>query len=615
MENSEKIVKLPLFGLPKLWPFIKRYKIRFICMIAAGILYSVFDAIYPLFNQYAINHFIGENTLDTVGFFVLGYIAIVLVQCAVNYINIMLCAKIELYMDRDLRNQAFAHLQQVSLSYFNKNNVGYIHARVMSDTGKIGELVAWQFMDLVWWGSYVIFAIVVMFMIDVRMSIYLLILLPVAILITLIFNRKLLIYNRQVREMNSQITADINEGITGVKSIKTLAIEEKMLQEFETDTSKMYEKSIKTTKHGAMFTALMTLLSTMSLALVLWKGGNLTAKGLVQIGTLSVFMSYALGMLEPIQVIINAITRMIAVGVNIERYLDLVNTVGEVYDSEEVIAKYGDSFAPKYENFEELHGDVEFKDVTFKYPDGEEIILDHFNLKVDKGQSVAIVGETGAGKSTLVNLVCRFFEPTSGQVLIDGRDAKERSLKWLHSNIGYVLQTPFLFSGTVRENLIYGKEDATDEEIMDALRQVGADGIVAKLSDGLDTELGEGGDFLSTGEKQILSIARALLADPKILILDEATSSVDSVTEHAVQEAIAKVTKDRTSFIIAHRLSTIVGADTILLVADGKIVERGTHKELMKKRGEYYNLYMRQFEELETWKANKQISYSTNTDT
>lgn len=602
MENSEKIVKLPLFGLPKLWPFIKRYKIRFICMIAAGILYSVFDAIYPLFNQYAINHFIGENTLDTVGLFVLGYIAIVLVQCAVNYINIMLCAKIELYMDRDLRNQAFAHLQQVSLSYFNKNNVGYIHARVMSDTGKIGELVAWQFMDLVWWGSYVIFAIVVMFMIDVRMSIYLLILLPVAILITLIFNRKLLIYNRQVREMNSQITADINEGITGVKSIKTLAIEKKMLQEFKTDTSKMYEKSIKTTKHGAMFTALMTLLSTMSLALVLWKGGNLTAKGLVQIGTLSVFMSYALGMLEPIQVIINAITRMIAVGVNIERYLDLVNTVGEVYDSEEVIAKYGDSFAPKYENFEELHGDVEFKDVTFKYPDGEEIILDHFNLKVEKGQSVAIVGETGAGKSTLVNLVCRFFEPTSGQVLIDGRDAKERSLKWLHSNIGYVLQTPFLFSGTVRENLIYGKEDATDEEIMDALRQVGADGIVAKLSDGLDTELGEGGDFLSTGEKQILSIARALLADPKILILDEATSSVDSVTEHAVQEAIAKVTKDRTSFIIAHRLSTIVGADTILLVADGKIVERGTHKELMKKRGEYYSLYMRQFEELETWK-------------
>lgn len=601
MENNEKIVRLPLFGLPKLWPFIKKYKLMFVGMISAGILYSVFDAIYPLFNQYAINHFIGEKTIDTIGLFILMYIGVTIMQCIVNYINVMFCAKIELYLDRDLRNKAFAHLQQVSLSYFNKNNVGYIHARVMSDTGKIGELVAWQFMDVVWWGSYIIFAIAVMFMIDVRMSVYLILLLPVAILVTYLFNKKLVFFNRQVREINSEITADINEGIVGVKSIKSLAIEEKMLKEFKADTSKMYNKSVKTAHYGAMFTSLMTLLSTMSLALVLWKGGTLTAEGLVKIGTLSIFMSYALGMLEPIQVIINSITRMIAVGVNIERYLDLVNTVGEVFDSEEVIEKYGDSFNPKYENFEELYGDIEFRDVTFKYPDGDETILEHFNLKVNKGQSVAIVGETGAGKSTLVNLVCRFFEPTDGQVLIDGKDARDRSLKWLHSNIGYVLQTPYLFSGTVRDNLVYGKENATDEEILDALRKVGGEEIIAKLANGLDTELGEGGDFLSTGEKQLLSIARALLADPKILILDEATSSVDSVTEHAVQEAITMVAKDRTSFIIAHRLSTIVDADTILLVSDGKIIESGSHKELMKKRGEYYDLYMRQFEEIETW--------------
>lgn len=605
METNEKLVRLPLFGLPKLWPFIKKYKHLFISMIVAGIVYSVFDAIYPLFNRYAINHFVEEKTLDTIPAFIGLYLLITTLQCILNYFNVMFCAKLELYMDRDLRNEAFAHLQQVSLSYFNRNNVGYIHARVMSDTGKIGELVAWQLMDVVWWGSYLLFAVIVMFLIDARMAMYLMILLPLAVIITMIFEKKLLIYNRQVRELNSKITSDINEGITGVKSIKSLAIEEKMNGEFNDDTEKMYKKSVRTTHHSAMFTSLMTLLSTMSLALVLWKGGNLTAQGLVQIGTLSVFMSYALGMLEPIQVIINTITRMIAVGVNIERYLALMNTTGEVYDSEEIIEKYGDAFHPKYENFEELYGDVEFKDVTFQYPDGEEVILDHFNLKVEKGQSVAIVGETGAGKSTLVNLVCRFFEPTKGQVLIDGRDAKERSLKWLHSNIGYVLQTPYLFSGTVRDNLVYGKEDATDEEILDALKKVGADTILAKLDKGLDTELGEGGDFLSTGEKQLLSIARALLADPKILILDEATSSVDSVTEHVVQEAVATVTKERTSFIIAHRLSTVVGADTILLVSDGKIVERGTHKELMRQKGEYYSLYMRQFEELELWKGTK----------
>lgn len=601
MENNEKMVRLPLFGLPKLWPFIKRYKRMFIWMIITGIMYSVFDSIIPLFNRYAINHFVAEKTLDTIVIFILGYLGVTIVQCIINYINVMFCAKIELYMDRDLRNGAFSHLQQVSLSYFNKNNVGYIHARVMSDTGKIGELVAWQMMDVVWWGSYVIFAIVVMLLIDARMAMYLILLLPIAGLVTWFFEKKLLIYNRQVRELNSKITSDINEGITGVKSIKTLAISKKINKEFKDDTDKMFNKCIRTTHHSAMFTSVMTLLSTMALALILWKGGRLTVEGLVEIGTLSVFMSYALGMLEPIQSIINSITRMIAVGVNIERYLDLVNTVGEVYDSPEVIEKYGDSFNPKYENFEKLEGEIEFKDVTFKYPDGEEIVLEDFNLKVEKGQSVAIVGETGAGKSTLVNLVCRFFEPTKGQVLIDGRPANERSLKWLHSNIGYVLQTPYLFSGSLRDNLIYGKEDATDEEILEALNKVGADKILGKLKDGLDTELGEGGDFLSTGEKQLLSIARALLADPKILILDEATSSVDSVTEHAVQKAISTVTKDRTSFIIAHRLSTIVGADTILLVSDGKIIERGTHKELMKKKEEYYSLYMRQFEELETW--------------
>lgn len=602
METNEKIVRLPLFGLPKLWPYIKKYRKLFVWMITIGIVYSIFDAIYPLFNRYAINHYVEEKTLDTIPVFIVLYLVITIAQCIVNYFSVMCCSKMELYMDRDLRNEAFSHLQQVSLSYFNRNNVGYIHARVMSDTGKIGELVAWQIMDVVWWGSYLLFAIIVMFLIDARMAMILIVLLPVAVIITMLFEKKLLIYNRQVRELNSQITSDINEGITGVKSIKTLAIEEKMNSEFRIDTKKMYKKSIRTTHHGALFTSLMTLLSTMALAFVMWKGGNLTVQGLVQIGTLSVFMSYALGMLEPIQIIINTITRMIAVGVNIERYLALMNTTGEVYDSEEVIAIYGDAFNPKYENFEELHGDIEFKNVSFQYPDGDEVVLDDFNLVVNKGQSVAIVGETGAGKSTLVNLVCRFFEPTKGQILIDGKDAKDRSLKWLHSNIGYVLQTPYLFSGSVRDNLIYGKEDATDEEIVKALEQVGANTILAKLENGLDTELGEGGDFLSTGEKQLLSIARALLADPKILILDEATSSVDSVTEYMVQKAIATVTQNRTSFIIAHRLSTVVSADTILVVSDGKIVERGTHKELMKQKGEYYSLYMRQFEELELWK-------------
>ena len=277
---------------------------------------------------------------------------------------------------------------------------------------------------------------------------------------------------------------------------------------------------------------------------------------------------------------------------------NLINTESDVADTEEVIEKYGNSFNPKKENWEELHGDIEFKDVSFKYPDGDDYILEHFNLKVMQGTNVAIVGETGAGKSTLVNLVCRFFEPTSGKLLIDGRDARERSLLWLHSNIGYVLQTPHLFSGTVRDNLKYGNPAATDEEIMAALRLVSADRIVASMEKGLDSDVGEGGNQLSTGGKQLLSFARAILSDPRILVLDEATSSIDTVTEKKIQDAIKVLTDGRTSFVIAHRLSTIVGADVILVVQDGKITERGTHKELIKNKGYYYELYSRQFEEM-----------------
>ena len=335
-------------------------------------------------------------------------------------------------------------------------------------------------------------------------------------------------------------------------------------------------------------------MSGLILAVVLMSGGKLTIEGVLEIGTLSVFLSYALGILEPIQNIINSISALITIQVNIERLMNLLNTKSDVADSPEIIEKYGDTFNPKKENWEDLHGDVEFENVSFKYPDGDELVLENFSLKVPQGDSVAIVGETGAGKSTLVNLVCRFFEPTKGRVLIDGRDARERSQLWLHSHLGYVLQTPHLFTGTVRENLKYGKPEASDDEIWQALKLVKGDVVVNKMDNGLDSDVGEGGGMLSTGERQLLSFARAILADPELLVLDEATSSVDTVTERAIQEAIKVVTKGRTSFMIAHRLSTIIDADIILAVKDGKIVERGNHRELMDKKGYYYELVKKQ---------------------
>lgn len=598
--SENKNVKLKYFGIPKLLPFVKPYKKIMISMIIMGALSSLIDSIYPLFNQYALNHFIALKTTDTIVPFIIAYIVILIIFVILNFVSTTWAGKIEMSVNRDLRNASFNHLQELSFSYFNQNNVGYVHARVMSDTGRIGQLVSWDMMDMVWQGSYLLFVLINMALINIHLAMYIMLIIPFAVILIIFFQKKLVALNRKIREINSKITSNFNEGITGAKSIKTLVVENKINHDFDVDSDDMEKTSVLAGRYSALFSSLVTMLSSITLAIILWKGGMINQEGIIMIGTLSVFMTYALNMLEPIQSIVGGIARLIAIQVNIERFTTLLETQSDVADRTEVIEKYGDTFHPKKENWEALHGDVEFKDVSFKYPDGNEMVLEHFDLKVPQGTNVAIVGETGAGKSTLVNLVCRFFEPTYGQVLIDGKDARDRSQLWLHSNIGYVLQTPHLFSGTVRDNLRYGKPDATDEEIWKALKLVNAEFVIDKMDKGLDSEVGEGGDMLSTGEKQLISFARAILADPKILVLDEATASIDTLTEKAIQDAIFTVIKGRTSFVIAHRLSTIVDADVILVVKDGKIIERGKHAELMHANGYYYDLYTRQYEEMVT---------------
>lgn len=584
------------FGIPSLLPFIKPYRKTIIAMIVLGILSSLADTLYPLFNQYALDQFIAKRNLEGLGGFIALYLGLMVLQEIDNYYCLYQCGKIEMTIGRDLRGAAFDHLQTLSFSFFNQNNVGYLHSRVMSDTAKIGELIAWRMMDVVWNVSYILFVFSVMFSINLRLAFLILLLVPIAVLFILYFQKKLVTLNGRIRELNAQITGNFNEGITGVRSIKSLAIEEKIFDEFDTATRRMYRTTVKTAHHSSLFLTMITLLSSMVLALVLWQGGIITIDGVIQIGTLSVFMSYAVGILEPVQNIITTFSNLIAIQINIERLMKLLAEQSDVRDTEAVREKYGDTFYPKKENWEPFKGDILFEHVDFHYPDGDETVLSDFTLHVPAGTNVAIVGETGSGKSTLVNLVCRFYEPTGGRILIDGKDAKERSAHWLHSNIGYVLQTPHLFSGTIRENLKYGNPEATDEEIQEALHLMSADFVLNGMEKGLDTEVGEGGDRLSTGEKQLLSFTRALLADPRILILDEATASIDTVTEKKIQDAIHTVIQGRTSFVIAHRLSTIVNADVILAVQGGKIVEQGTHMELMQKQGYYYRLYMQQLQ-------------------
>ena len=482
-------------------------------------------------------------------------------------------------------------MQTLSFSYFNQNSVGYVHARVMSDTDRIASTLAWGLMEGVWYIAYLLFAIVTMFALNWKLALGVMVIVPVLVVSGMYFQKKLVIYHRRVREHNSQITGAFNEGITGAKTTKTLVIENRMEREFNDLTGEMKRVSIREMRTRGLFMSTTAMAASIALAIVLWRGGVITQRGVMLIGTLSVFMNYAQGMMEPIQWLVQVLSALTNVQVNVERFAKLMQTQSDVRDTPEVVEKYGDSFHPKKENWEELHGDIEFRDVTFRYPDGQENVLEHFDLKVPQGTNVAIVGETGAGKSTLVNLVCRFFEPTQGQVLIDGRDARERSQLWLHSHVGYVLQSPHLFSGTIRENIRYGRPEATDEEVYAAARAVSADRVAAKLEQGYDTDVGECGDKLSTGEKQLISFARAVIARPKIFVLDEATSSVDTETEMLIQKATHTLMQGTTSFVIAHRLSTIRQADVILVIDHGKIVEQGTHERLLKAGGAYAALY------------------------
>ena len=581
----------------RLKPFLKNYRADFVGMLAFNGLTALVDVVLPLMQRYAIANFIEKGVTAGLVPYALVYLALIVLQ---GFSVMWFCnnsMRIEMYLGRDMKQKLFHHLQTLSFSFYNVTPVGYLLSRLMSDTNRIASMIAWNFTDILWALFYVAGSMVSMLILNWKLAMLVLLIVPVMAVLTAYFQNRILHWNRKVRKLNSRITGAFNEGITGAKTAKTLVLEDRMTGSFRALTSEMQVSGVRAARLNAVYIPLVLLVSTAAVAVVLLRGGYLVAEQALELATLSAFLTYAVGIFEPIQMTASNIAEFISLQASIERVTDLLDKEPDVRDTPEVEARYGDSFHPKRENWEPLRGDIEFDDVTFRYPDGGEDVLQHFSLKIPAGTTVALVGETGAGKSTLVNLVCRFFEPTSGRILIDGSDYRERSQLWLHSNIGYVLQSPHLFSGTVRENIRYGRLEATDAEVEAAARAVSADTVAAKLDKGWDSEVGEGGDKLSTGEKQLISFARAVLADPRIFVLDEATSSIDTQTEQLIQDAIDRLLKDRTSFLIAHRLSTIRKADLILVVRDGKIVEQGTHESLLKAHGYYHDLYSRQFAE------------------
>jgi ATP-binding cassette, subfamily B, bacterial len=595
-EEQDYSKKIDLGLWIKLLKYTVPYKklmigLGFVMICVAGI-----DVIFPLMTKYAIDHFAVTHSLEGLKYFVMGYAVLILVQAVNIYLLIAIAGKVDMGICYDIRKHGFKRLQELSFSYYDKTAVGWLMARMTSDTSRLADTIAWGMVDFVWGITMMIGIACVMLVINWKLALLSLAVMPIIVLLSLYFQQKILNAYRRVRKTNSKITGAFNEGITGAKTTKTLVREEKNLEEFKVLTGEMYSSSLQAAIFSSIYLPLVLALGSIGTALALWYGGKGVLLQTLSYGTLVLFVQYTIQFFEPVRELARIFAELQSAQASAERILSMVETEPEITDSQEVIDKYGEPFSPRKENWPHITGNISFKNVSFSYKDGERV-LENFSLDVKAGETIALVGETGSGKSTIVNLACRFYEPTEGQVMIDGVDYTQMPIAWLQSNLGYVLQTPHLFSGTVKDNIKYGKLDATEEEIINAAKLVNAHDFISKLENGYDSEVGEGGSRLSTGEKQLVSFARAILANPRIFVLDEATSSIDTETEHIIQEAIQIVLEGRTSFIIAHRLSTIRSADRILVIREGKITEQGDHKLLMKQKGYYYRLYTNQFME------------------
>ncbi|MDO4548124.1 MAG: ABC transporter ATP-binding protein [Clostridia bacterium] len=589
-----------------LWIRVLKYARKYYALLAwvclTMIVCAACDTYFPIMTMQAIDAFITPGTTEGLEPFALRYFSVVALQSATVWGFCLMSGRVEVGVCRDMRNLAFRRIQELPVSYFDTTPTGNIIARLTTDCQRLADCIGWSLIDIMWGTGYLLTSIAVMFGINARLALCVLAVIPPLAITTGIFQKRILAAFRVVRRDNARITAAYNEGITGAKTTKILAMEREMAGEFGEAAGEMYASSVRAHAISASLLPIVVSLAAIATSLVLQAGGASVLTGEISLGTLALFVSYATQIFSPIQQIARVFSDIQSSQSAAERVIDLIETTPDIADRQDVVEKYGDAFSPERDAWEDVEGWVEFRDVSFSYKHNQPV-LEHFNLSVRPGETIALVGETGSGKSTIVNLLCRFYEPDSGQILIDGVDYRERSLVWLESHLGYVLQQPCLFSGTIRDNIRYGNMAARDDEILKAARAARVDEFVRDLPRGYDTPTGENGAGLSAGQKQLLSIARAIVGNPRLFVLDEATSCVDGETEHLMKDAINAALEGRTGFIIAHRLSTIRSADRILVIDAGRLVEQGTHAELLKKRGRYYELYVNQFTREKSEKA------------
>ncbi|HQA29566.1 MAG TPA: ABC transporter ATP-binding protein [Brevefilum fermentans] len=561
-----------------------RWVVGFLLSIA---LVSIIDAYTTYLSSQIIDEGIRAGSREAIVRIVLIYGGVMLFQAVLTFGFIYLTGVLGERVRYDMRKQMFNHLQSLSLSYFSKTPVGWIMARLTSDTERLAELITWGLLDITWATVNIITAAVFMFIINANLALIVLGMLPFLAVVAYQFRIRILHHYRLSRKMNSKITGAFNEGITGVRVIKALSREDANLAEFSELTDGMYHASYKAAWLSALFLPTVQLISALVLGFVLWRGGLQVEIGMMTVGGIQAFVSYVTFIMWPIQDMARVYAQMQNAVASAERIFHLI-------DTEPVVKN-----RPRTVTAESLSGDIRFEDVHFEY-ESDDPVIKGLTFHVNQGETVALVGPTGGGKTTIVNLLCRFYEPTSGAIYLNNINYLDMKLEDIQSRIGMVLQTPHLFSGSISENIRYGRLNASDEDIEAAAKMAGAHDFIMTFEKGYDQDVGEGGNLLSVGQKQLISIARAILAQPELFIMDEATSSVDTLTEALIQRGMEQLMTGRTSFVIAHRLSTIKRADKIIVIEDGQIQEMGTHRELINLKGKYYNLYTRQFrQELE----------------
>ena len=566
-------------------------KLLFLALFISS-LQGLLEVATSFFTKYVIDTFIVNKEIQDIWYFSLFAILIVITTFVFVFSYVMAGGYLEIKLCHNLRVKVFNKYQLLSLSFYDTHAVGHLIARLSSDINKLSQVISWGLTDIIWELSIFIFTIIAMLILNVRLTLIALAITPLMIVISKYINKKVLRRNRLVSKLNSQIIATYNEDIQGVLTAKTLTREIQNDEDFDFLTSKMKKASIRATRIMVFLPFIIGFIASLSSFCVTFVGGNFVFQNIITIGTFVAFTTLLTQLMEPISWLTGMLSEFVSAQASVERVCQVFNEEVEISDSDEARKLYGNIKLKE----DILTGDVEFKDVSFQYKEGEPV-LEHFNLKVEQGQTIALVGATGAGKSTIVNLFCHFYLPTSGAITMGGYNYNNIPQKWIHNHLGYVLQTPHLFTGSIIDNIRYGNRCASDDEIKNALKLVGISDFIEALKDGYQTQLGEDGAVLSTGQKQLLSLARILVRNPRFFVLDEATSYIDTETEQIVQKAIELTLSGRTSFVIAHRLSTIRNASKIIVLDKGKVLEMGTHNELLKKKGSYYEFYKKQFNE------------------